>query len=342
MSSEHDRILDANLNRLREGLRVIEEHARFVLEDQRCAGRVKDLRHAVRGYVEQIGSGRLLAARDTPHDIGREITTADEGVRTGGEDVLAAAFARCQQATRVLEEYAKISAPAAAQLASGWRYELYTLEVSIRARGPRLCRLREGRLYVLITEALCRGDWRTTAEAVLKGGASCLQLREKGLADGELLARANVLREMTAEHHALLFINDRPDIAKLSKADGVHVGQDDLSVADVRRVVGGDVLVGKSTRTLEQLLAVLAEEPDYAAVGPMYPSGTKPQDFIAGLEYLRLARKRTELPLVAIGGIDAGKAGELYAGGADLVAVCSAVISAPDPGEVARAILAAK
>lgn len=342
MSSEHDRIIDANLNRLREGLRVIEEHARFVLEDQRSASRVKELRHAVRGYVEQIGSGRLLAARDTPHDVGREITTEDEGVRDGVDDVLTASFARCQQAARVLEEYAKISAPAAAALASGWRYELYTLEVAIRARGPRLRQMRAGRLYVLITESLCAGHWQIAAEAALAGGAACLQLREKEIDDGELLARAVALREMTARHNALLFINDRPDIAKLAKADGVHVGQDDLSIADVRRVAGGDVLVGKSTRTAEQLSAALVEEPDYVAVGPMYPSGTKPQDFIAGLEYLRLARERTQLPVVAIGGIDAGNVGEVFTGGADLVAVCSAVISAPDPRAAAQAILAAE
>jgi thiamine-phosphate pyrophosphorylase len=137
--------------------------------------------------------------------------------------------------------------------------------------------LRAVRLYVLVTAALCRRDWLETAAAAVRGGAGCVQLREKGLGDAELVERARRLRALTREHNALLAVNDRPDIARLAAADIVHVGQDDLAVGEVRRIAGTGILVGKSTHTVAQLEAALAEEPDYVAVGPMYQSATKPQ-----------------------------------------------------------------
>ena len=341
MSASHYRILDANLNRLREGLRVIEEHARFVLNEPSTAERVKLLRHLVRQIVNAVGPESLLAARDTPHDVGRDITPASELQRDSEADIVAAAFGRCQEAARAIEEYAKLIASEAVQPAAALRYELYILEPTIRTAGQLRRRLRAAKLYVLITEALCRGDWLATAEAALQGGARCMQLREKTLDAGELLARARALRELTQRYNALLVINDRPDIAKLCSADAVHVGQEDLSIADVRRVAGNDVLVGKSTRSREHLQAALAEWPDYIAVGPMFDSETKPQSRIAGLSYLRAAREQTDLPIVAIGGITAQNAVDVFAAGADVVAVCAGVIGASDPEVAARAILGA-
>jgi thiamine-phosphate pyrophosphorylase len=201
-------------------------------------------------------------------------------------------------------------------------------------------RLRGARLYVLLTEALCRGPWLEVAAAALRGGAGCIQLREKQLDGGELLRRAQALRRLTAEHGALLAINDRPDIARLADADIVHVGQDDLSVHAVRRIAGAKILVGKSTHTAAQFDAALAEEPDYLAVGPMFQSGTKPQAHIAGMETLAAVRERTTLPLVAIGGITAENAGEVFRAGANCIAVCNAVIAARDVEAAARAMAA--
>lgn len=333
------RILDANLNRLREGLRVIEEHARFDRNDSVNTELFKSLRHLIREIIESIGQTHLLAARDTPNDIGREISTASEFSRTNQDDVLAAAFSRCQEATRVVEEYSKIVAPEAARTAEKVRYQLYVLEPAIMILTPRQDRLRKARLYVLITEALCRGGWLETAKSALVGGAGTLQLREKDLPDRELLHRARVLRELTREHNALLIINDRPDVAKLCDADGVHVGWDDLSMDQIRSIAGATMLVGQSTRTPEQLNTALSQRPDYVAVGPMYPTQTKPQNHIAGLEYLREARAQTNLPIIAIGGISPENAQAVFEAGADVVAVCGAVISAPDPAAAASRIL---
>ncbi len=195
------------------------------------------------------------------------------------------------------------------------------------------------KLYVLLTEALCRGDWYQTAEAVLAGGARAIQLREKHLTDMELLERARRLRELCERHEALLIINDRPDIALAAGADGVHLGLDDLPVSEARRILGNECIIGVSTHTVEQAKAALADMPDYVAVGPMFASPTKPQDHIAGLKTLIAVRGLTSLPLVAIGGITAENAAQCAS--ADALAVCSAVISVDDVASATRELMEA-
>lgn len=346
------RILDANLNRAREALRVIEEHARFVLNDAAASAAVKDARHEMRRFVDaigaadEIGADGLLAARSIESDVGREVKTADELTRGSTDDVVRAAFARLTEAARVLGEYGKLVSPEAAKTAEAVRYRAYELEQRIVLRGGLRKRFRACRLYVIVTEGLCRGDWLDTAAAAIRVGARCVQLREKPtaermLGDAELLARARQLREVTRKLDTLFIINDRPDIARLAGADGVHVGQNDLSVREARRIGGGHMLVGKSTHTVEQFEAALAEEPDYIAVGPIYPSATKPQEHIAGLDTLREATRRTEIPIVAVGGINAENAGDVFAAGANTLCVCSAVIGVSEPHEAARLIRSA-
>ncbi len=194
------------------------------------------------------------------------------------------------------------------------------------------------KLYVLLTEAWCRGDWYQTAEEMLAGGAQAIQLREKQLNDRELLERAARLRSICERHGALLIINDRADIAAAA-AHGVHLGQDDLPVGEARRIVGANSIIGLSTHTLEQAKAALEDPPDYLAVGPMFPSPTKPQDHIAGPATLNAVREITSLPLVAIGGITADNAAEL--GAANALAMCSAVIGAEDVTSAVRELLSA-
>ena len=193
------------------------------------------------------------------------------------------------------------------------------------------------KLYVLLTEALCRGDWHETAEAALAGGACAIQLREKQLTDVELLDRARRIRKLCERHEALLIINDRPDIALAAGAHGVHLGLDDLPVSEARRILGDECIIGVSTHTVEQAKAALADMPDYVAVGPMFASHTKPQDHIAGPETLVAVRRLTSLPLVAIGGITPENAAQCVS--ADALAVCRAVISVDDVPAATRELL---
>ena len=339
MDAEILRILDVNLNRAREALRVIEDYTRFVLDDADAAGALKHFRHTLREVAEAAGGDALLTARDIVGDVGREVKTAGELRRESIEQVVRAAFGRLSEAARGLGEYGKVLRPSAAAAAENMRYATYELEQRIVLRGNCRLRFRSVRLYVLITEKLCRRDWFQTAEAAIDGGADCIQLREKGLEDAELLRRACRLRKLTTGRDVLLAINNRPDIAKLSGADIVHVGQADLSVQEVRRIAGANILVGKSTHTVEQLRAALAEKPDYVAVGPMFPSNTKPQEHIAGPHMLIEAAKLTQLPLVAIGGIAAENAGTIINVGATCLCVCAAVSGADNPETATRELM---
>ncbi|MBI5863945.1 MAG: thiamine phosphate synthase [Planctomycetes bacterium] len=339
MNPDVMRILDANLNRLRESLRTVEEYARFVLDDREAAAAAKSHRHQVRAIVDMLGGLGLLAARDIVADVGRDTRTPQEAQRGEPADVVAAAFGRLSEAARVVAEYAKLIDPRAADAAEQVRYAGYELEQRVILRGAVVRRFRDVRLYVIITESLCKRPWLEVAEAVLAGGAACIQLREKSMRDAELLARAKRLHELCRRYSALFVINDRADLARLAQADGVHVGQDDLTVAQARRIGGANLLVGRSTHTVEQIEAAFGERPDYVAVGPMFATTTKPQAHIAGIEMLRQARARTEAPLVAIGGITAESAAECAKNGASCVCVCSAVIAADDPRNAAAEIV---
>lgn len=341
MSAAVLRILDANIDRAREALRVIEDYARFACDDADAAMQAKTARHALRDIAKQIGPDDLLAARDAAADVGRDAKTASELRRDSDEDVVRAAFARLQEAMRSIGEYGKLVCPPAAAAAEALRYAAYALEPCVLLRSDLRRRFAAARVYVLITEALCPHGWRETAQAALEGGAGCLQLREKGLEDAELLRRAHALRELTHRHGALLIVNDRADIARLAGADGVHVGQGDLPVREARSIAGWRLLVGKSTHTIEQLEAALAEQPDYLAVGPMFASATKPASEVAGPQLLAAAAGRTQLPVVAIGGITTDTAPQLRAAGASGVCVCAAVAGAADPLEATRRLVRA-
>lgn len=333
------RIIDANLNRAREALRVIEDYARFARDDPVAAEAAKRLRHRLRTLGDAIGPDLLLAARDAGGDVGRETKTATELTREGALDVVRAAFARGGEALRTIAEFAKSDAPPAAADAERVRYELYALESCVLARGSLRSRFAAVRLYVIITAELCRTDWRATAAAAMDGGATCLQLREKCLDDRDLLQRARALRALTAERGILFVVNDRPDVARLVDADGVHLGQSDLPVEEARRIVGGDRLIGLSTHSIEQVGAALESGADYLAVGPMFATRTKPQSRVPGLDLLAAARRMTALPLVAIGGITPDDAASVYGAGASMCCVCSAVVAAEDAAAAARAIL---
>jgi thiamine-phosphate pyrophosphorylase len=178
--------------------------------------------------------------------------------------------------------------------------------------------------------------------AAVRGGGRVLQVRAKAAADSAFLALA---LEAVAAGHAeggLVLVNDRPDIALLAAADGVHLGQDDLSPRDARVVLGPSALVGLSTHDPAQVEAAAGEPVDYVAVGPVFPTLTKSDTHpVIGLSGVRAARARTRLPLVAIGGITAANAAEVIAAGADGVAVVSAVLAEDDVAAAVRRLRAA-
>lgn len=331
------RILDANFNRAREALRVAEDFARFVLDDPILSGQAKNLRSELAEVYAQMPAAQMLAARDTLGDVGTTLTSPGELRRSDHRDVAAAACKRLTEALRTLEEYAKVVAPAAAGPLEAMRYAAYTLEQQLAHRLAVGERFAAVRLYVLVTSFLCRRDPVATAEAAIAGGADCLQLREKEMPDLPRLELAQRMRRLTADKGVLFIMNDRPDLAELVHADGVHLGQDDLPTAVARRIVG-DMLIGRSTHNIAQARAAAAEGTDYVALGPMFPTSTKDAGPIAGPALLREAAGEIHRPLVCIGGITANNVDELVHSGARCVAVCSAVIGSDDPTAAAKAI----
>jgi thiamine-phosphate pyrophosphorylase len=204
--------------------------------------------------------------------------------------------------------------------------------------GDRRERLRRARLYLVI-EARPRGsDPEPLLEAALRGGVDIVQLREKELADDDLVAAARPFRRLCAEHGALFVLNDRPDLVKACDADGVHVGQDDAPAAEARRAVGPELLVGLSTHAPEHFDHV--ESADYLGVGPVFETPTKPDSAAVGLDLVRIAAQRVTLPFFAIGGIEPGTVGLVVAAGAERVAVVRAVRDADDPEAAARVLRA--
>jgi thiamine-phosphate pyrophosphorylase len=201
-------------------------------------------------------------------------------------------------------------------------------------------RLRRARLY-FVTDV--RPGLEELLAAALAGGVDMVQLRDKSASDDELVRAAAVFRRLCDEHGALFWLNDRPDLVAACGADGVHVGQDDMPVAEARRVAGGDVLVGLSTHSPEQLDAALAsDEADQLSVGPVWETPTKEGRPAAGLDYVRhAAQVAADRPWFAIGGIDLGNVREVIEAGASRVVVVRAIRDAADPGAAAAALRAA-
>ncbi|MHC5022600.1 MAG: thiamine phosphate synthase [Planctomycetota bacterium] len=324
------RIIDANANRAREALRVMEEAARFLLDDEALTGELKQLRHDFAAALGRFDA--LDFHRDTPGDVGTTKTTEAERTRDSAAAVVIAAGKRLGEALRAIEEYGKTIDADFASTIESLRYRGYEVEQRLNlALGAGIA--RQWTVCILFSESLCVGQpWPDVAKSILQARPDCIQLREKDLDDDELLRRAQWLVQHATAGTSVI-INDRPDIALLSGAHGVHVGQGDLSCADVRRLAGRQLIVGVSTSNLEEAKQAQRDGADYCGVGPMFPSTTKPKDEIAGPSYLREYVEWNGLPHLAIGGITPANIGRLVEAGARGVAVSSAVCTADDPAE---------
>ena len=339
------RILDANGNRATEGLRVVEDFARFALNDRHLAALSKQLRHELTVALNEIPLVARLAVRDTPGDVGTGITEATELQREDGWHVATASAARVQQALRCLEEYSK---PLCVELATRFealRYRMYVLQRSLGITVSSANRLHGIRLYVLLAGQQTERKFRDRLKELLGAGVELFQLRDKILDDRQLLARARIMRETIdtfcsdENQRPLMIINDRSDIAVLSSADGVHVGQEELSVADVRAIVGPKRLIGVSTHSIEQARQAVLDGADYIGCGPTFPTVTKKFPHYPGLEFLAQVNAEISLPGFAIGGINRQRLSEVLETGVGRIAVSSALDQAENPFDEAEQLL---
>jgi thiamine-phosphate pyrophosphorylase len=324
------RILDANFNRASEGLRVVEEYARFALNDLILAAAGKTLRHELTAALNAAARpAELTAARDTEHDVGTQVQTAAEYARADLVEVVLANGKRVEQSLRAIEEYGKVISPELGARAEALRYQAYTLAKQLTAAASRPALLAQARLYALIDGGADLEAFQRRADALVSAGVDVVQLRDKKLADRELLDRARVLRSI-ARGKALFIMNDRPDIAALADADGVHVGQDELAVRDARSIVGPRAIIGVSTHSLEQARQAVREGADYLGCGPTFPSTTKSFAQFAGLAFLRQVAVEIDLPAFAIGGIALDNVAQVLATGMQRVALSGALAASSD------------
>ncbi len=309
------RIVDAAANRAREGLRVLEDFVRFARDNRLLTAELKTWRHEFSRLLNHFGERGMLASRDTDADVGTSVRTRHETTRDALLDVVRAAFKRTQEATRTLEEVSKTLLPDVAEPLGQLRYRLYTLEKAVLTAESASERLAGRPVYLLLTEALCHHGSGPAVKEALAGGVGIVQIREKSTGDRALLEHARRVRAWTAQVGALLILNDRPDLAVLAEADGVHLGQDDLTVREARRIVGPDRIVGVSTHSLDQARRAVLDGADYIGVGPVFPSTTKSFAEFVGLELVRQIASEISLPWYAIGGIGADRIGAVVQAG---------------------------
>ncbi len=336
------RVLDVNFNRLREGLRVVEDYCRLVCDDEQAL-RIKDLRHRLRKLQDDRLILNGLRERQVATDIGRQTFTVSEAARSDWQAIIQANIKRAQEAARVIEECAKlIDHPELSQGIKELRFELYDLEKCVV--GSRFNKVREwfglshkkaAALYLVVDENFYTGsDLIADLKRVLGAGIDLLQWRQKRGSDSSFLERAYEVRALCREFKTPFVVNDRPDIALLVDADALHLGQDDLPIAEARRLVGPQIPIGRSTHSLKQALAAVSEGADYLGFGPIFktPSKVKPDPEV-GITGLVEMLTQISIPVVAIGGLDEHNLSEVAQTKVAAVAVIRALLQSERPAE---------
>ena len=336
------RILDASINRASEGLRVVESFARMVLEDTFLSGQLKQLRHDLAQSSQSFDTISRIQARDSERDVGRNVQTKSEYQRENFESLIRSNMTRVQQATRTIEEYSKSSCPSVAREVEQIRYRAYTLEKAVLGTAFNRSRFEEAHLYVLVDacgESSGFGKLQKLVSSLVDAGVDLIQLRDKSLSDRELVAAGKLIGSLTNDSKTQWIMNDRADLCAAAGADGVHLGQDDLSVHEARMLLGSNQFIGVSTHSIEQARKAVIDGADYIGVGPVFESQTKSFDSHVGVEFVSSVIAEVSLPAFAIGGIDGSNVEAVIEAGCRRIAVSSAVCKAEQPGDAARDLL---
>lgn len=344
MTSSHStsdqslRIIDANLNRTGEGLRLLEDMARLLLNNETLSRQLKAMRHQLE--VKDLPlKKQFLQARNAEGDVGMDIEAPGQQKERDLPAAVIANTRRVQQSLRVIEEMAKIPGiNLDTDKFKKARFDLYTIERELVSRLLRKDKAEHiSGLYAVIDTDFLKGTGHADMTAqLIEGGAGIIQLRDKTTPKDRLLSIAIELKRICNKSDVLFIVNDYLDIALAADADGLHIGQEDLPLVDARRLLPIDRIIGCSVTTVEQATAAEAGGADYIAVSGIYPTNSKERVEVLGLEALRLVKSKVKLPVVAIGGINLDNIAETINAGADSVAVISALMGAESPGKAAR------
>jgi thiamine-phosphate pyrophosphorylase len=330
------RIIDANLNRALEALRVLEEAARLVLDSESLSKQAKQLRHRLSGALGSFAP-LLHSARRIEKDVGTDISTDSERNRGSTTEVIRANASRLKESLRVLEEYSKTLNAGTAESLQNVRYKSYTLEKKLLLAFSPRAHLTDVLLIAIVSETDPLGA-EETARLAISGGADAIQLREKGVADRNLLETAFNLRRITEKGSVFFLVNDSVDVAAACGADGVHVGKDDLPVDETRRLLGPGKIIGASAHSTEEGIAAQEQGADYLGIGSLFSTSTKDNAVLRGPECFLEVRDAVSVPCFAIGGITIENVNQAVKAGVERVAVASGISRAISPKEAARGI----
>ena len=325
------RILDASANRIREGLRVIDDYCRFILNSTVLCSTTKKLRHDFNEALQWIPAILLIYQRNVEEDVGTTIHTNQELTRLNDYDVFKANIKRVQESLRSLEEFGKLESPDFAIAIGEIRYRSYDLEQRIFRFLDLSGKLKDIQIYGLLGPEHLEPSFMDTLDSLLDNGLDMVQLRIKNVPDNKLLDYAFELKTLIEQNGKMLIINDRADIAKIVDADGVHLGQDDLPIKKVKSIIGRNKIIGISTHNEEQLRTAIDHECDYIGVGPVFNSKTKTFNKLAGIEFVQAANAICSIPWFAIGGIDSQNIAHLAKHGVKRIAVSNSLFNSENP-----------
>lgn len=327
------RIIDANINRASEGVRMLEDVARFYFDNKPAAEKLKKLRHGIRkGITECLP--QCIDERDSVRDVGisisKEMKVDDKKVVP---ELVAANFKRLQEALRAIEETLKVLGNYELSKAyEEYRFTAYLLEKEY-SKLNSVADIRkkfQGGLYCLTSSEHSRGrDNIEVVKAMINAGVRVIQYRDKYKSALEKYKECLAIRQLTQEAGVTFIVNDDVHIAMLVKADGIHIGQDDLPIEQVRELVGEKMIIGVSIHSPLQAMNAIQRGADYIGVGPIYRTYTK-KDVCdpVGLEYLEYVVKNVDIPFVAIGGIKEHNMLEVVAKGAKCIAMVTEIVGA--------------
>lgn len=338
------RIIDANANRAREGLRVVEEVARFVREKPDLTARLKGIRHDITRTLKTFPNGDLLSARSSEEDVGRKLYQEEEGRRAGHEEIVRINMRRSEEAMRALEEFSKVIDSKLGQNFKDIRFQLYSLEKDIVRKtitSEKRRAISNWKLYVILDRELVgKGDPVKIARAVASAGAKVIQWRDKEGSAREAAKVLSKLRKDKSLKNTKIIINDRVDLTLATGADGVHLGQEDLPLPEARKLLGEEKIIGVSTHNLEEAVQAEKEGADYISLGPIFATQTKKEaGRPLGIKKISQVKKSVNLPLIAVGGISEANLREVRGAGADAVAVASAILKTEDIIKATKTLL---
>jgi len=342
MDSQSLRIIDANCNRVSEGLRFLEDTARFILNNQKLSLESRHIRHAITKITRSLGY-TLLSQRDIPGDVGSEFIPS-HNIQDMPSLIIANAK-RIEEGLRVLEEIAKLSTLSDVIKSTDFqrmRFSVYRIEKELTGKIVRkVTSSRIKGLYAIIDIALIGS--RTldeTASGLIRGGTKIIQLRDKTSSKSNVLRSAQQLQQICRKSEVMFIINDHIDIALAVSADGIQIGKDDMPLEAARRILPINMIIGYSAYSIKEALYAQELGADYIGIGAVFATDTKGDAPVIDLNILQKTRDAVSIPLVAIGGITGDNIQSVMETGTDAAAVVSALMCCSDIEEASRGLIA--